>query len=321
MFSELAKRHLHSKYCPHFSSRFTSDEVEKYSSNYYNCSQMQETKMTNQIRQIYYAVIAIGIMCLTLFGGSCAMAATRKSVTANNDRFIVLPNRAKVIDLTQPLNSSVPTYDGKANEFKYQILSTVDKDGYGSGAFFTHEHLGTHIDAPVHFCPGGTSIDQIDPSNLLLPAAIIDVQEEVKKNPDYSLTREKIKEFEKKNTIPPHAAVLLLTGWSKRYFIDGQYRNVDSKGVMRYPGFSLEAAKYLVNDHKIAALGIDTLSIDNGPSQDFPVHKFVLSHGLFMVENLANLDQLSNNGTVVIFAPLKIEGGTGSPARVLALVP
>jgi kynurenine formamidase len=283
-------------------------------------------KMTKQIRQsnlrqIYYAVMAIGIMYLNLFGGSYVMAATKKIVTANNDRLITLPNRAKIIDLTQPLNSSVPTYDGKPNEYKYQVLSTVDKDGYGSGAFFTHEHLGTHIDAPVHFCPGGTTIDKIDPSNLLLPAVIINVQDEVKKDPDYLLTKEKIKEFEKKNTIPPHAAVLLLTGWSKRYFIDGQYRNVDSKGIMHYPGFSLEAAKYLVEDHKIAALGIDTLSIDNGPSEEFPVHKFILSQGLFMVENLTNLDQLSNNGTIVIFAPLKIEGGTGSPARVLALVP
>jgi kynurenine formamidase len=114
---------------------------------------------------------------------------------------------------------------------------------------------------------------------------------------------------------------LLLTGWSKLYFKKEQYRNADSKGIMHFPGFSLEAAKYLVDKNKIAALGIDTLSIDNGPSEEFAVHKWILSKGLFMVENLTNLNQLPNNGALVIFAPLKIEGGTGSPARVLAIVP
>jgi len=254
---------------------------------------------------------------------SCAATAREKKEIAmiNSRHLIALPSKARVIDLTQTLNTSVPTYDGHSGEFKYETLSTITKDGYGSGAFFTHEHLGTHIDAPVHFCPSGVSVDKLDPNSLVLPVVVLDVRDEVKKNPDYVLDVQKIKEFEKKNTIPAHAAALLLTGWSKRYFIEAQYRNPDNKGIMHYPGFSVDAAKYLIDRHKIAALGIDTLSIDFGPTEEFPVHKLVLSQGLFMVENLTNLDQLPSCGAVAIFAPLKIEGGTGSPARVLALVP
>ena len=193
------------------------------------------------------------------------------------------------------------------------------KDGYASGEFSTHEHMGTHVDAPVHFYEGGKTIAELD--DFILPIVVIDVRAEVKKNPDYLLTVEKIKEFEQRAPITNSAAILLLTGWNKRYFVDGEYRNTDNKGVMHFPGFSQESAQYLIDHHDAHALGIDTLSIDYGPSEDFLVHKLVLGHGLFMIENLTNLDQLPLTGSVGIFAPLKIEGGTGSPARALALVP
>ncbi len=274
--------------------------------------------MANYFRKNYIAGITVAI--IYLFGGSSAMCGKKKEAASIDEHLISLPSRAQIVDLTQTLNDSVPTYDGKAEEFKYQTLSTVAKDGYGSGAFFCHEHLGTHMDAPIHFSPGGTTIDKIDAADLLLHAVVIDVRDEVKNNPDYLLTVEKIKQFEQKNVISARSAVLLLTGWSERYFKDGQYRNADSKGVMHFPGFSLEAAKYLLASHRVVALGIDTLSIDYGPSEVFSVHKFVLSKGFFMVENLANLDKLPSTGVVVIFAPLKIQDGTGSPARVLALV-
>ena len=234
---------------------------------------------------------------------------------------ISLPAKAKVIDLTQLVSTKAPSYDGKAGEFKYTTLSSIAKDGYASGEFCTHEHIGTHMDAPVHFLEGGKTIAQLDPGTLILPIVIIDVRAESKKNPDYVLTVEKIEELEKKIKLTDGAAILLLTGWDKRYFVDGEYRNADSKGVMHFPGFSKEAARYLIDHHHIRALGIDTLSIDYGPSEDFPVHKLVLGKGLFMIENLTNLEQLPTTGATGIFAPLKIEGGTGSPARALALIP
>ena len=112
-----------------------------------------------------------------------------------------------------------------------------------------------------------------------MPAIVIDVRNEVKENPDYLLTVDKVKSFAENNTIPVRAAILLLTGWDKRYFVKDQYRNADQEGIMHFPGFSLKAANYLLENYKIAALGIDTLSIDNGASKDFPVHQFILSKG------------------------------------------
>ena len=234
---------------------------------------------------------------------------------------VKLPTHAKVIDLTQLLNDKTPTYGGETDEFKYHKLSTVDKDGYETGEFCMHEHFGTHLDAPIHFSHGAKTVDKLNPAELVLPLTVIDVRNETTNNPDYLLTVEKIKSIEKTAQIADHSAVLLLTGWDKHYFVNGKYRNADSKGVMHFPGFSLEAAQYLIEHHDIRALGIDTLSIDYGPSEDFAVHKYILGKGLFMVENLTNLDQLPVTGAVGIFAPLKIEGGTGSPARVLALSP
>ncbi len=238
-----------------------------------------------------------------------------------SSQIVSLPGKAKVIDLTQVLNEKAPSYEGKPGDFDYQVLTTVAKDGYGTGSFCMHEHFGTHMDAPVHFCKTGLSIDKLKPGNLVAPIIVIDIRKEAKKNPDYLLTVEKIKEIEKKTSIVNHAAFLLLTGWDKRYFKKGEYRNADSKGIMHFPGFSVAAAQYLIDKHKPFALGIDTLSIDYGPTEDFPVHKLVLAKGMFMIENLTNLDKLPLSGAVGIFAPLKIEGGTGSPARVLALVP
>lgn len=264
---------------------------------------------------IHCLLLLILFIAMPGYPSYCLAVNKNKTVSLTD-----LPRKTKVIDLTQTLNEHTPSYGGKEGEFKYETLSRVEKDGYGSGTFFTHEHLGTHIDAPIHFCVGGKSVDKLDPNDLFLPAVVIDVRDEVKKNPDYLLTVEKIRIFEDEHYIAPHSAVLLLTGWSNYYSDQSKYRNADDKGKMHFPGFSFEAAKYLVDGLKIAALGIDTLSIDNGSSNEFPVHKFVLSKELFMAENLTNLDQLPSTGAAVIFAPLKIENGTGSPARVLALI-
>jgi kynurenine formamidase len=267
----------------------------------------------------FISILFVIAVCF-LLSPICPAKADHMKVQSH-EKLISLPSKAKVIDLTQLISTQAPSYDGKSGEFKYEVLSSVAKDGYASGEFCTHEHMGTHMDAPVHFHEGGKTIAQLNPSDLILPIVVIDVRAEVKKDPDYLLTVEKIKEFEKNKPITNSAAILLLTGWDKRYFVDGEYRNADSKGVMHFPGFSQEAAQYLVDHHDAHALGIDTLSIDYGPSEDFLVHKLVLGKGLFMIENLTNLDQLPATGAVGIFAPLKIEGGTGSPARALALIP
>lgn len=226
-----------------------------------------------------------------------------------------------VVDLSHTLNNKTPLFDDKEPEMVYKTLTTCEHDGYRTGSFEMLEHFGTHIDAPAHFVSGTATIDQIAPDKMILPAVVIDCRQEVEKNADYRLTKERILAFEKKTSIPPGAAVFLLTGWGKRWGDAKLYRNADANGESHFPGFGGEAAKYLVEDKKVNALGIDTLSIDYGLSTDFEVHKLALGHKLFMMENIDKLDRLPAEGAVVFCGPMKLEGGSGSPARILAVVP
>ena len=180
-------------------------------------------------------ILSVSLLVIAIKVPQSMSQASKKKENAKG--IISLPARARVVDLTQVLNEKVPSYEGKAGDFEYHVLTTVDKDGYRSGSFCMHEHLGTHMDAPVHFCKGGLSIDKLKPSNLVAPIIVIDVRKEAKKNPDYFLTIGKIKELETKTNIANHAAFSLLTGWDKRYFKEGQYRNADAKGLMHFPTF------------------------------------------------------------------------------------
>ncbi|HEY7545578.1 MAG TPA: cyclase family protein, partial [Blastocatellia bacterium] len=161
----------------------------------------------------------------------------------------------------------------------------------------------------------------IEVKKLIAPAVVIDVRSKVNADPDYQLTVADIKAWERGGPITDGAAVLLLTGWSARWDDAEKYRNPDSSGTLHFPGFSVAAIDYLLKNTRIVALGIDTLSIDYGPSKNFAGHRLSHSRGLYHIENLTNLDRLPARGAVVFVAPLAIEGGSGSPARVLAIAP
>jgi kynurenine formamidase len=229
--------------------------------------------------------------------------------------------QAHIYDLTHVINGSVPTYDGES-AYRYEKQAEIDKQGYALGTLHIPEHFGTHVDAPGHFIKGKATIDRLDPSHFIAPAVVIDVRDKVKSNPDYLLTPDVIEKREQaQGRIPDGAAVLLLTGWGSRYSDSTAYRNPDSNGTMHFPGYSAAAVDYLVKHSKVVALGIDTLSIDYGPSKDFEAHKHSLGAGLYHLENLANLEQLPDRGAVIFVGALPIEGGSGSPARVLAIAP
>jgi kynurenine formamidase len=227
----------------------------------------------------------------------------------------------KIVDLTQVLAPGMPDFHGDRDAFKYTRTFTIEENGYANGSFMMPEHLGTHIDAPSHFDKDGKSIDNSPPESLILPCVVIDVRDEVKRNSDYCLTLEKIKAFEKNGGIPQGSAVLLLTGWSTRWNEPETYRNLDKNGIMHFPGFSSEAADYLASTKHVSCLGIDTLSIDAGDSSTFTVHNHELAKGLIFIENLTNLDTLPARGATLFCGPLRIKDGTGSPARILAVVP
>ena len=226
-----------------------------------------------------------------------------------------------VVDLTQPISSRTPTFDGNPAAFHYELLSSLEKDGCASGAFRIEEHFGTHVDAPIHFVSGGLCIDQLSANRLIVPVVVMDVRDEANKDQDYRVSVERIQQWEKQQIgVPPGSAFLLMTGWSEKYNNPELYCNRDTQGRLRFPGYSEQAAQYLVQEKQVAIIGIDTLSADYGLSEDFAVHKAVLSNDVYIIENLCNLDQLPTCGALLFCGPLPIEGGTGSPARVLAVL-
>jgi len=227
----------------------------------------------------------------------------------------------RVVDMTYAINGKLPAWPGDDKTFEAQVIATPEKDGYFARSFWMLEHYATHMDAPAHFPPGKFTLDQIPVAHFFGPAVVIDVREEVGKDPDYRLSATRIEKWEAAHgRIPSGAIVMMRTGWASRWPDQARYRNMDANGVMHFPGFSVESAKLLIARGAVG-LGIDTLSIDYGASKDFEVHHTDLPAGLYNLENLANLDQLPEAGAFLIAAPIKLEGGSGGPVRVFALLP
>jgi kynurenine formamidase len=181
--------------------------------------------------------------------------------------------------------------------------------------------LGTRIDAPAHFADSLWTVDQIPTERLIAPLVVLDVSENVAKHPDYQISVEDIANWEQlHNQIPLGSVVIARTGWDSRWHSVKAYRNVDPKGTMHFPGYSSDAAKFLVEGRNTLGLGIDTLNIDYGPSKDFPVRQYTLAHSVYQLENVANLDRAPATGGMVVVAPTKLESGSSGPVRILALV-
>jgi kynurenine formamidase len=245
-----------------------------------------------------------------------------KQGSATNDLMLagIASGATEVLDLSYPINDHSPAWPGEDHPFAAKVVATSEKDGYFARSFCMAEHYETHLDAPAHFPPGKLTIDEISPKHLFGPAVVLDVTEEVAKDPDYRLTGERVEQWERANgRIPAGAIVFLRTGWGSRWPDQARYRNTDANGVMHFPGYSLEAAKLLLA-RGVYALGIDTLSIDYGPSKDFEVHRVVLPAGLYQLENAANLDKLPATGAFAVVAPIKLEAGSGGAVRIFALV-
>jgi kynurenine formamidase len=183
------------------------------------------------------------------------------------------------------------------------------------------ELFGTRIDAPAHFAHGLWTVDQIPTERLIAPLVVLDVSANVRDRADYQISIEDIAKWEQAhNQIPLGSVVIARTGWDSRWQSAKSYRNADPKGTMHFPGFSSDAAKFLIDGRNTLGLGVDTLSIDYGPSKDFPVRQYTLAHSVYQLENVANLDQAPATGGMVVVAPTKLESGAGGPVRILALV-
>jgi kynurenine formamidase len=228
--------------------------------------------------------------------------------------------KTRVLDLSYAINDKLVPWPGDQRFFEAQVHATIEKDGYFTRSFWMLEHYGTHLDAPIHFPPGKTTVDQIPTKQLFGPAVLLEVRAEAAKNADYQLPPARVEEWERQHgRIPAGAIVLLRTGWSSRWPDAQRYRNRDAQGQMHFPGFSVDAVKILI-DRKVSGLGCDTASADYGASSDFAVHHLSLGAGLYHLENLSDLSEVPESGAFLIVAPIKLEGGSGGPVRVFAIL-
>jgi kynurenine formamidase len=250
----------------------------------------------------------------------CASASFAQTLQKNGALEGIASGKTRVIDLSYAINDKLVAWPGDPKVFEAKVNGTIEKDGYFTRSFWMLEHYGTHLDAPAHFPPGKTTVEKIAPEKFFGPAVVLDVRAEAEKNADYQLSPAVIEAWEKRNgRIPPGAIVILRTGWASRWPDVQRYRNTDAKGEMHFPGFSVDAARILL-ERKISALGSDTLSIDPGNSKDFPVHHLVLGDEAYQLENLRDLSALPEMGAFLVVAPIKLEGGSGGAVRVFALV-
>ena len=235
------------------------------------------------------------------------------------------PRDYGLVDLTHEYSDETVYWPTEEFGFTKTTLSEgADEAGnfYAAFAVATAEHGGTHMDAPYHFDADGDRAEAVPLERLMAYAAVIDVSRQAAADPLYRLTPEDVVAFEAEHgRIPAGAIVLLNTGWS-RYWPDGAaYLGGTEPDSLAFPSFGAEAATLLVEDRRVAALGVDTASTDYGPSADFPVHRIMGAANVPGFENLTNLDRLPAMGAVVIALPMKIAGGSGGPLRAVALLP
>ena len=241
----------------------------------------------------------------------------------------------RVVDLTQTLSPefpqiALPPEMGQCWPFRIEEVSRYDERGPGWywNNFSCGEHTGTHFDAPIHWISGrhlpNNAVDTIPVQHFVAPACVIDCHEQAAADPDYLLTVADIEAFERAHGRSPAGAwVLMRTDWSRRRDPEA-YQNFDETG-QHTPGPSSEAVQFLVERRDVLGFGSEAIGTDAGQGYHlrppYPCHYFMHGAGRYGLQCLCNLDQLPPTGSVLICPPLKIEQGSGSPLRVLALVP
>jgi kynurenine formamidase len=259
---------------------------------------------------------------------ACAPPKTETTTAAATRAGAPSLDQVRLVDLTWPYDERTLYWPTSPSTFELKQLHHGPTPGgffYSANSFCTPEHGGTHLDAPIHFAEGRWSAAEVPVDRLIAPAVVIDVSSKAEADPDYRLTADDVRAWEKKHgNVPARAIVLLRTGWGRRWPDRKRYFGDDTPGdasKLRFPSYGKDAAEYLIRTRSAVALGVDTASIDHGPSKDFPVHRVAGEANVTGLENLARLEDVPETGAWVVALPMKIAGGSGGPLRVVALVP
>ncbi len=235
----------------------------------------------------------------------------------------------RLIDLTHAFDEATPFWP-TANGFELEVDFKGETDGgywYEANTFRSAEHGGTHLDAPIHFAEGQHATDTIELERLIAPAVLIDVTANSSENPDYLISVADFESWEAEHgAIPDGHIVLLRTGYARFWPDRASYmgtaeRGADAVPLLHFPGLDPEAAEWLRANRNIAAIGLDTPSIDYGQSESYMSHRILFMDNIPVFENVGDMSELPATGFHIIALPMKIAGGSGGPLRIVAVLP
>lgn len=256
-------------------------------------------------------VVVVGLLAaVTLFRGSDAQAVAPAPTLQD----------WQIVDLTQPFTPDLPLWPGDP-AFEVEAWASYDTDGYFINRIAIGEHSGTHWGTPNTFIEGARSAEMFTAEELVVPAVVIDVRAQ-SADVDYRVSIEDITVWEEANgEIPAGSVVILLTGWQDKWDDPASFLGTDADGVLHWPGFGADTVAYLIAERGIVGIGTDTHGADPGNDEEFGASFAMYDADGLILECLAGLDQLPPTGATLVVGGWPIVGGSGSPARVIALVP
>ncbi|HEX2495989.1 MAG TPA: cyclase family protein [Gaiellaceae bacterium] len=252
-----------------------------------------------------------------LLGGVGAAVAATFPARATAGRSHRREKKKHLEDLTHVFTDGFPvfTFDPPASE----VLITIPTGGFYAQKWTFGEHSGTHMDAPGHFVEGGRLSPDITLEELIVPIVVIDISSRAARDPDTAVTVDDLRRFERRRgRIPDGALVCMDSGWAAKVDDPLEFKGGDAFPNYHFPGFSLEAAMWLAERRDVTGIGVDTISLDPGNSQTFPVHVNFLATDRYGLEGLNNLDQIPPEGAVAYVGLIPWEKGSGGPCRVIA---
>jgi len=258
---------------------------------------------------------------LGALGGALGAIAAAAPASAQQPKPVRLEKGFRdVVDLTHTFSAALPIFPA-FKPVQIRPKFAVAKDGFFANELTFDEHTGTHMDAPVHFVPNGLTADRLPPEKFVAPLAVVSIEARAAKDADALLTVDDLLAWEKAHgRLPRGAFVAMYSGWDSRVGDAARFLNKDAKGTMHAPGFSEEAARFLVQERDVVGAGVDTLSLDKAEAQKFVAHLALLGGGKYAVELIANLGRVPPLGATIVVGAPKHQGASGGPARVFALV-
>jgi kynurenine formamidase len=274
-------------------------------------------QVSQELSQHSFVSLACGEIAVSL--GSSKDTALQSSAPEASKESKKTLMYSKVQDLTHSISPNFPVFPA-FTPFQIRNIKSLEKDGLYANELTLVEHTGTHLDAPSHFT-NGLNADQLAVESFIAPLAVISIESRAKQDSDTGLTVDDIILWEKKHgRLPLGAVVAMHTGWEARLAQPGKFANADNSGTLHFPGFSGNAAKFLVFERDIVGIAVDTLSLDIGAASVPTAHLTILGAGKYGLENVANLALVPPSGATVIIGAPKHQGASGGPSRVMALI-